>query len=339
MLPLQHQLLHPNRATHAHFACNGNRLVTASGTVSNSEGQVFQWGTANGQQICGPIADDSLLCVEALDESRFATGNMTGDVRVYEVGSDQPIHEFSFKQPVFGISNNPTREDFLIVSGKTVWRQSFDDQPAELLAKCKREPALCVSPDGQSIGIYFGVTLQVVDVDTGADVCDPAKHKLKVSCSCWVSSSSVVTGSDDGFVRLYDVADAEFRKEAIELTGWIKSLDVCHQSGQLLVTVETKGKPRRGLAQCFDASSLSPKSPEFAHDQLVTHGSLDASGGLIATASADKTVAVWNSETGEQLASLPHSGTVYQASLHSSGQLVTRSSDVVNLWDISSVVG
>lgn len=152
------------------------------------------------------------------------------------------------------------------------------------------------------------------------------------NCVAWSPDGCcVAAGSNDGAVRVWDAATGRLLKHLGELHGAVFSIAWDPQSLRVACGSEQAVLVLRAGDGCL-LSTLE------GHSDLVSSVAWDPNGERLASASLDKTICLWNSDSGELLMKLEgHTGPVNCVAWDPSGcRLASASSDrTVRLWSTS----
>src|SRR5262249_30476957 len=151
-------------------------------------------------------------------------------------------------------------------------------------------------------------------------------------------------------VRVYDVGtgrqEVSFRAHAMLVAAVAFSRD-----GRRLATAgwpdpgdlgppASAGAQRwRNVAKVWDARTGAKLRDLDGHTNLATGAAFSPDGRLVATASQDATVRLWDAETGQELLLLPHKETVHRVCFSPDGRLLASvggalpGRQLLRLWD------
>ncbi len=151
----------------------------------------------------------------------------------------------------------------------------------------------------------------------------------------------VVTASDDGTARVWDVSTGEC-VAVLKHDGSVRHA-AFSPAGDCVVTASADG-----TARIWDAATGQPLTPPIRHDAGVESAAFNPDGDRIVTAGLDRTARLWNAATGEVLAVLKHIQPVYHAAFSPDGGMfltvcrnephvaVRVSESEANLWDAAT---
>ena len=166
--------------------------------------------------------------------------------------------------------------------------------------------AVGLSPDGcQIVSGGWGENLQVWDVEAAAPVRSLRGHTDRVTSLCLrADGREVLSGSVDGTLRLWSTSNGECLRT---LEG--------HDSPVLSVSLSSDGR-----------TAASSSSVTMSED-----------GRRVLAGSREKTVIVWDVDTGSIRRTLPHDATVFSVALSPGGSRVAAASGGTwKLWEVST---
>jgi WD40 repeat protein len=143
---------------------------------------------------------------------------------------------------------------------------------------------------------------------------------------------TLATASDDGTVRLWDVATGKTRTT---LTGHTDRATAVGFSpdGRTLATASIDGTVR-----LWDVETGKTRTTLTGHTDAVNYVSFSPDGRTLATASTDATVRLWDVATGKTRTTLTgHTSEVWSVDFSSDGRtLATAGDHTVRLWDVAT---
>lgn len=213
-------------------------------------------------------------------------------------------------------------------------------------------------------------TAKIWDISLGRCVTTLSGHTASVTCVKWGGMGVIYTGSQDRTIKVYTAAEGKLCRTLEGHSHWVNSLalhtDHCLRTGSFDHTGKVysdpleaqqfalerynalKGKGGERLASGSDdytiflwdgETSKKPITRLSGHQQPINLVNFSPDGRLIASASFDKSLKIWDAVVGKFKSSLRgHVGAVYQVCWSSdSRMLVSGSKDsTVKLWDIQT---
>ncbi|WP_224364259.1 nSTAND1 domain-containing NTPase [Hyalangium versicolor] len=159
-------------------------------------------------------------------------------------------------------------------------------------------------------------------------------HKLGMtSASFSPDGTTIVTSSDDGTARLWDMATGQSIAVLSKHDGTVMSADFS-PDGTKVVTAGSDG-----TALLWDVATDQPTTVLSGHQGAVVSASFSPDGTKIVTAGNDGTARLWDVATGQSTAVLSgHRGPVLSANFSSDGmKIVTAGADgTARLWDVAT---
>jgi WD40 repeat protein len=143
----------------------------------------------------------------------------------------------------------------------------------------------------------------------------------------------VVTASEDGTARVWEVATGKAIGQLLRHSGVIKSV-AFGPDGKRIVTASADG-----TARVWEAATGKAVGQPLRHDGIVSSASFSPDGQWVVTASDDGTARVWEVATGKAVGQpLRHDGLVFSASISPDGKwVITTSSDqTARLWEAAT---
>lgn len=213
-------------------------------------------------------------------------------------------------------------------------------------------------------------TVKIWDISLGRAIITLSGHTASVTCLRWGGAGLIYTGSQDRTIKVYTAAEGKLCRTLEGHSHWVNSLalhtDHALRTGSFDHTGKVyedpneaqefaltrynalRGKGGERLASGSDDFTIilwdgetnrKPIIRLTGHQQPINLVSFSPDGRLIASASFDKSLKIWDAVVGKFKASLRgHVGAVYQVCWSSdSRMLVSGSKDsTVKLWDLAT---
>ena len=177
-----------------------------------------------------------------------------------------------------------------------------------------------------------GDIVQFWDAATGQSFGGLLSHKLLSTFSPSPDGTRIVTGSDDGTVRLWDTATQKPVGRTMGHGGPVNSVIVSPDGERILTASHDK------TARLWNGVTGEPMGVAMRHEDSVAAAIFSPDGTRVATASSDKTVRLWNAATGEPAGEvLPHDDAVTLVAYSPDGsRIATACSASLRLWDAAT---
>jgi WD40 repeat protein len=105
----------------------------------------------------------------------------------------------------------------------------------------------------------------------------------------------VVTASDDGMVRVWDIKTGKLRCQPMQHQGIVKTAEFS-PDGQLILSASADG-----TARLWDATTGVPRAKVMQHDDVVNMAVFSPDGRYVLTACNDGAAHIWDSQTGDPI--------------------------------------
>jgi WD40 repeat protein len=303
------------------------------------------------------------------DNRRVVTGGLDRRVVVWSGQSGRRIHSLveHLGRPS-GIAFSP--DGTLVASASSdgigrIWRTSDWGLHAVLAGDGIGLTTIAFSADGEHAvtGGRDG-TARVFHADTGSPLFALIGHRGRISSARFTggAGSSIVTSSADGSVRVWDAVFQPQLDELADVGAPVAFVEFA-EDGQLRVgTVDRRvhgldartgeeqsvesGVVRRRRVIAPDGSVATIRGRTVSlraggrqtvlsgHRDRVTSVAFSGDGSLLATASLDHDVRVWDVATARQLLLLPHNTAVHDAQFSPGDRWLVTAANRVGLWDL-----
>ncbi|MBD2692711.1 WD40 repeat domain-containing protein [Anabaena catenula] len=203
--------------------------------------------------------------------------------------------------------------------------------------------SLAFSADGQTL-VSVGADSTIKIWHTGAlDLIDILhKHNGSVRCVAFSPDSKMIaTGGDDRRILFWDLCNRQVEK-SLSLDDTAAHSMVLSQDGQILIT----GSYRK-IKVWHTSSIVSKKKVEdiqplhilIGHSHIVSSLAISSDAKFLLSGSRDKTIKVWNLETGKLIHTLKsHRDGVYAVALSPNEQIIASGSadKTIKLWHLET---
>ncbi|CAG8491779.1 7743_t:CDS:2 [Ambispora leptoticha] len=318
------------------FSPDGSQLATGSGDTTV---RIWDLNTETAHFTCSGHTSWVLYIAWSPDGKYLASGSMDNTVRLWD--------------PLTGKSLGDA------LKGHTKWITCLAWEPLHLNPKCNRLASS--SKDG---------TVRVWDVIHRRLLFSISQHTATVTCIKWGGDGLLYSSSQDKSIKVWDASEGKLIRDLSGHGHWVNTMalstDFVLRTGAIDHTGKIpqseaeakewalarynsaiKNKPERLVSGSDDFTlflwepsiSKKPIARLTGHQKLVNHVCFSPDGRLIASASFDNSVKLWDGSTGKFIASLRgHVGPVYQVCWSSdSRMLISASKDsTLKIWDLKT---
>jgi WD40 repeat protein len=303
------------------------------------------------QQKETPLADNEIAIAETVETltADHPLKSLIGDWECWQTlkGHSKGINCLAFSPGKNGDSSP------LLASGSRGETKLWDLSKGELIATLSEYPwiisglvdevnSLAFSPDGQTL-VSGGADSTIKIWHPGAqDLIDILhKHNGMVRCVAFTPDGRMLaTGGDDRKILFWDLMQRQVAI-ALSLDDTAAHSMALSQDGQTLVTgsyrkIKVWHPLQQGRIINFDTE---PHHILIGHSHIVRSLAVSADGKILISGSRDKTIKVWNLQTGELLRNLKgHRDGVYAIALSPNEKIIASGSadKTIKLWHLET---
>ncbi|KAL9245263.1 hypothetical protein vseg_018937 [Gypsophila vaccaria] len=319
------------------FSPDGKHLATGSGDTTL---RMWDLNTQTPLFTCIGHRDWVLSVAWSPDSKYLISGSKTGELLCWDPQTGKPLGK-----PLMGHKK---------------WINEISCEPVHLQAPNRR--FVSASKDGDA---------RIWDVSLKRCVMCLSGHTKSVTCVKWGGDGLIYTGSQDCTIKVWETKEGKLIRELKVHGHWVNSLALStdyvlrtgafdHKSLEYNSPEEMKeaafdrynkvrGNAPERLISCSDDFSIciwepsETKHPKFrmtGHQQLVIHVVVSPDERLVASASFDKSVRLWNISTGKFVTVFRgHVGPVYRICWSPDSRFLLSASrdSTVKVWDIRTM--
>ncbi len=363
---------HSNTVTSVSFSPDGKRLVSGSwdGTI-----RLWDAADLQPIEVLIGHEGYVEVVVFSPDGRTLASGGRDNMIRLWDTDTGQPRAMLpGHTDNIFALSFSPGGELLASKSADDtirLWDIQSGENLTTLTGHYSSESSIAFSPDGRTLASASWEGIEMIDVQSGEIRAVLTGHKGWVhSIDFSADGETLASGSADATIRLWNAQTDKNRKPLIGHTNWVTSVALSPDgktlvSGSLDHTIRLwdpqSGEHDAILAEGTESVSSIALSPDgntlallgwqkiwlwdIQRDQIrvpldghafsVTSAAFSPDGKILASGGLDFTVRLWDTQSGQPLATLPHSKHVDFVVFSPDGKTVASVSrdDAIWLWD------
>ncbi len=270
-------------------------------------------------------------------------GGRSGVLRIEDIASGTEVLQRKFPQDYGQMALSPDGSTVAVGSGPNtqklfVWRWQKQEEPLEL--KAPRFRSLTFSADNKWLATCSDVdgtirVWEVARVRLVHHLVPPETDSFSLSDVVYSPDGKTLAisgyrGSWVGTIHLWDAATGRYRGR----------LETGYSAGRLAISADSRllAAATANALRVWELASRRDLAPnDDAHQGWVSQVAVTRAG-LVATASDDHTVRVWDAATGKQRLKLTHGSWVRAIAISPDGTKLASSSldDTVRLWDLGT---
>ncbi len=330
------------------------------------------WDLSSGECLNVIRQYDSITYISfSLDQKSIVSASAEGMLRIWDATTGLCLD--SIKTPIKGLCNTDRRFGLIVSETNDhsiqIHNMAEKQQPWNLHKKINiHSQNVCFSPDGKKcIVMSKNNELQIWDIEKFKCI-HTIKHSDSITYSSFSSDGKmVISASVNNNLRIWDASSGK-KIKTIPYIDRIKSVGigsdgfviVLQSFGLMKIWNETEGQWKT-LDEWGQSVEFSPDGKKFVlvgsynrlklidpfklfqtlegHSGKINFVSYSLDGEKIVSASDDKTLRIWDAETGYCLNVLRgHSGGVKTASFSPDGMRIVSTSDdkTIRIWDVST---
>lgn len=297
--PVRSFLGHTNQLSMAVFSSDGKKFASSS-----YDQTIRLWDVESGQELKNFSKHTEWVkgIAISLDGEILVSGSLDHTAKVWNTQNGQEIYSFGDESIIQSVSISPNKQ--YIVTGSEAGTARLWDLASKKEVFCLGEHMTGVlsssfSPDGSLIAVATGKSIYVWKTQTGEKLMHLETNKARViSLSFMPDNKHLVSGSEDGMVRLYSL---EFQKEIRyfnSYNNWLQTVAVSPDGKHIFTVYDSYNKD--GKIQVTIRRLSVENEKEFQDEHLIAHESTIAIAAFspncrqVITGSTDKKMFLWN---------------------------------------------
>jgi WD40 repeat protein/tRNA A-37 threonylcarbamoyl transferase component Bud32 len=330
---------HTNVVNDLAFSPDGKTLASVS-----SDNTLRLWDIATGQPIRSPIFHRELIQTVTFspDGSLLATGGKDGAIRLWNTASGQlaapPLMAPDWVRDMAFSPDGQT-----LATAGDFWPVYLWDVNASRYLSGHQEwvNSVAFSPDGKRlISGSDDNTVILWDTETLQRSIPPlTEHPDHVLTVAYSPNGQLVASAshDSGIILRNAITGNPQGKPLTGHTAWISSLDFTTINGGAGAGIQQR-RPDYPSVGCRTGKAFGP--PLTGHTDAVYKATFSPDGTILASAGADQTIRLWDTQSGQSLGKplTGHTNGIWGLAFSPDGKILASSGDddTIILWDVAS---
>ena len=180
-----------------------------------------------------------------------------------------------------------------------------------------------LAADGDNHNIY------IWDISTESKIYTLTGHEGKISGLAFRRNGDLISGSEDGTVRLWNVSEERELHQLQDGFGQVTSIALSPDEQQVVFGATD------GTLRLWEVDTALPPRPFIGHEDVVLSVDFSSDGQQIVSGSEDNTVRLWDVSTGMNVRTfVGHEKRVWSVAIHPDGEQIASGSwdGTVRLW-------
>ena len=180
-----------------------------------------------------------------------------------------------------------------------------------------------LAADGDNHNIY------IWDISTESKIYTLTGHEGKISGLAFRRNGDLISGSEDGTVRLWNVSEERELQRLQDGFGQVTSIALSPDEQQVVFGATD------GTLRLWEVDTVLPPRPFIGHEDVVLSVDFSSDGQQIVSGSEDNTVRLWDVSTGMTVKTfVGHEKRVWSVAIHPDGEQIASGSwdGTVRLW-------
>jgi WD40 repeat protein/DNA-binding SARP family transcriptional activator len=269
------------------------------------------------------------------DSTQFATGDMNGIVRLWQVGNEQPLATLQgHKSWIYSIDWHPQKQ--LLASGSDDGEIKLWDVETRACLQTlagHTQTVWCVawSPNGKTLASSSSDrTLRLWQAEDESCIRVLREHCNLIWSVTWSpDGKTLASSSDDQTIRLWDVQTGACRKLLQESGNWVRAV-AWSPDGKTLASAHSDW-----MLRLWDVKTGQCWNILQGHQSWIYSIAWSPDSTQLASSSDDRTIKIWDTQSGQCLRTLQgHQNTVWRVAWSPNEQTLASGSydETVRLW-------